>query len=318
MLALVFDGTAKLRRDYPAPIPAANDVLVAVTHAGVCSTDLEILKGYMGFTGVLGHEFVGRVVRGPSLWMDKRVVGEINCICNKCAMCKRGLGSHCLDRGVLGIYRRDGVFAELLSLPVQNLHEVPANVSDDAAVFVEPLAAAYQILTQIQINPADEVVVLGGGRLGQMVVRALKNACPTLTLVSRGEEKLKAAARAGVRTVKVSDFTPASQADVVVDATGSPQGFELAMRTVRPRGTIVLKSTTAAGAGGLNLAPLVINEVTVIGSRCGPFDRALRALASGEVDLTGLISRRFALADGLAALEAAKQPGNIKVVIDVQ
>ncbi len=318
MLALVFDGTPKIERDYPAPKLAPGEALVSVKQAGVCSTDLEILKGYMGFHGVLGHEFVGEVVQGPAQWQGKRVVAEINCTCGRCGMCDRGLGNHCTDRGVLGIYRRDGAFAEQIAVPVRNLHEVPANVSDDAAVFVEPLAAAYQILTQVTANPADEVVVLGGGRLGQMVVRALKGQYSNLTLVGRGEAKLKAAASAGVRTVPVSEFKPANHADIVVDATGSPQGFELAMQTVRPRGTIVLKSTTAAGAGGLNLAPLVINEVTVIGSRCGPFARALQALSSGEVDLTGLVSRRFGLADGLAALEAARSPQNIKVLIDVR
>jgi threonine dehydrogenase-like Zn-dependent dehydrogenase len=317
MLALVFDGSAILSSTYPVPRLIKGEVVVAVRLAGLCSTDLEILKGYMGFRGVMGHEFVGVVAEGPKAWLGKRVVAEINCVCGRCDMCRRGSSNHCRDRTVLGIDRRDGVLAQYVAIPVRNLHEVPGAVSDEAAVFVEPLAAAFQVLRQVKCSSGDEAVVLGDGRLGQLVARVLHGRLRKLVLVGRHEGKLEAAEKAGVQTVLESDFIPRAKADLVVDATGSPSGLELAMKTVRPRGTIVLKSTTAAGAEGLNLAPIVINEVTIVGSRCGPFHEALEALARGEIDVSPLVSRRFALGDALAALAAAKAPQNIKVLIDV-
>ena len=318
MLALVFDGSPVLRSDYPEPRCAKGEALIAVKVAGVCSTDLEILKGYMGFRGVMGHEFVGVMADGPKPWIGKRVVAEINCVCGRCDMCTRGLSNHCRSRGVLGIDGRDGAFAQYVAIPVRNLHEVPAGVSDEAAVFVEPLAAAFQIIRQIKCAGNDNVVVLGDGRLGQLIVRVLKLRVRRLLMVGRHAAKLEAAEKQGVQTILEADFVPSAQADVVIDATGSPGGLELAMKEVRPRGTIVLKSTTAAGAGGLDLAPLVINEVTVVGSRCGPVPDALRALLRREVDVSALISRRFPLSEAAAALEAARSSENIKVLIDVQ
>ena len=315
MLALVFDGTAALRTDYPRPRAAAGEAVVAVTVAGVCSTDLEILKGYMGFSGVIGHEFVGRVAEGPGEWLGRRVVGEINCPCGRCGLCRDGLGNHCPGRTVVGIAGRDGVFAEHVALPVANLYEVPPAVDDDRAVFVEPLAAAFQVLEQVDVG-GRAVAVLGDGRLGQLVARVLAGAAGRLLLVGRHEAKLRLAARQGIETCPGEAFQPAGQFDVVVDATGRADGFALAMEAVRPRGTIVLKSTVA-GVGGPNLSPLVINEVTVVGSRCGPFRRALRALQAGQVEVASLITARFGLSDGLAALEAARSGGNVKVLIDV-
>jgi len=328
MQALVFDGEAKLRTDVAVPRPEAGEVLVAVRVAGVCSTDLEILKGYMDFRGVMGHEFVGEVVgvaagdRSAKLkkWLHKRVVAEINCICGRCEMCRRGLSGHCTDRTVLGIDRRDGAFAEYVTVPAGNLHEVPESVSDDEAVFVEPLAAAFQVIHQVKIRRDAGVVVLGDGRLGQLVARVLKAANRRPLLVGRHAAKLEAAEKQGIQTALAEEFVARAEADFVVDATGSAGGFELAMRTVRPRGTIVLKSTFAAQTPCAlgSFAPLVINEITVVGSRCGPFPEAIKALANREVDLAALLSRRFDLAQATTALRAAKDPDNIKVLIDVR
>ena len=315
MLALVFDGTPALRTDYPRPQAAPGEAVVAVTVAGVCSTDLEILKGYMGFSGVMGHEFVGRVAEGPGAWIGRRVVGEINCPCGTCGLCRDGLGNHCAGRTVVGIAGRDGVFAEHVALPVANLHEVPPAVDDDHAVFVEPLAAAFQVLEQVEVG-GRSVAVLGAGRLGQLVARVLAGAAGRLLLVGRHEPKLRLAARQGIETCLARDFQPARQFDVVADATGRADGLALAMEAVRPRGTIVLKSTVAGG-GGPNLAPLVINEVTVVGSRCGPFSRALRALQAGQVEVASLITARFPLSEALAACQAARSGENVKVLIDV-
>jgi len=272
----------------------------------------------MNFSGVMGHEFVGTVLEGPDEWCSRRVVGEINCPCGECELCGRGLGNHCRNRTVLGIDGRDGAFAECLSIPVANLHEVPDGVSDQCAVFAEPLAAALQIRRQVRIGEADTVVVLGAGRLGQLIARVLRGTVGRgLTVVGRHTSKLVVVEKAGVRAVHVDDFHGGGRADVVIDATGSASGFELAMRTVRPMGTIVLKSTFAADAG-TNLSPLVIDEITVVGSRCGPFDEALEALATGEVDVADLVSRRMPLTEALEALTEACRAENIKVLIDVR
>jgi len=275
MLALIFDGQVRVRSDYPAPKPARGEALIAVRAAGICRTDLEIVKGYMKYTGVMGHEFVGTVVEGPRRWKHKRVVAEINCVCGRCDMCTSGLSNHCRERTVVGIDGRDGVFAEYVALPTANLHEVPEGVGDLDAVFVEPLAAACQVVRQVKIGPSENVVVLGDGRLGQLVVRVLKSHAGelratagkerqhrrdgSLLLVGKHPSKLEAAEKQGVQTTQVDEFVPRGRADLVIDATGRPEGLELALRTVRPRGTIVLKSTFAAGAQ-LDLAPLVIDD----------------------------------------------------------
>ena len=317
MLALVFDGKPVLRSDYPRPTPDEGEALVAVRMAGICSTDLEVTRGYMGFRGVMGHEFVGEVVAAPGRWTGKRVVAEINCICGRCDMCTTGLSNHCRNRTVLGIDGHDGVFAEYVCLPVRNLHEVPEGVGDAEATFAEPLAAAMQVARQVKLDSATRVVVLGAGRLGQLVARVVRNVGAELLLVGAWAGKLEAAEKQGIQTASLEAFRPAAAADVVVDATGSPAGLALAMQTVRPRGTIVLKTTVAAAAG-VNLAPLVVNEVTLVGSRCGPFPAALRALADGDVDVSALISRRFPLSRAPEALQAARGDDVIKILLDVQ
>lgn len=318
MRAVEFRDKLAFRTDYPEPRPQPGEALVRVLRAGICRTDLEITRGYMGFAGVLGHEFVGRVVSGPPRWQEKRVVAEINCVCGRCDMCASGLRNHCRQRTVLGIDGRDGVFADFVAVPVINLHEVPDGVPDEAAVFVEPLAAAFQLVRQIRFEATHRVVVLGDGRLGQLVARVLRPRCPSLVLVGRHPEKLELAERAHVQTVLAADFVARSDADVVVDATGTPEGFSLACRTVRPRGTIALKSTFAARAGqALDLSPLVVHEVTIVGSRCGPFPDALTALARGTVDVTHLVSRRLPLERAEEAMALAGGRSIMKVVLDV-
>lgn len=317
MRALVFDGRASLHMDYPKPRPGKGQALLAVRLAGVCRTDLEILKGYMGFRGVLGHEFVGTVVEGPADWQGRRAAAEINCVCGQCDLCRGGLSSHCRDRTVLGIAGRDGAFADYVVMPVANLHRIPDNVTDEQAVFVEPLAAAFQVVRQVRLEKDAEVIILGDGRLGQLVARVLRNVVRRPILVGKHPEKLQLAEKQGIQTSLVREFVPKANCPVVVDATGTSAGFDLAMKTVRPRGTIVLKSTFAAGID-LNLAPLVINEVSVIGSRCGPFPDAIAALAAGTVEVASLISRRFKLDDGVAALAAGADPLNMKVLIEMR
>jgi len=317
MRAVEYTGELVCRTDYPDPRASRDEAVAEVIVAGVCTTDLEILRGYMGFRGVLGHEFVGRVVDGPPKWVDKRVVAEINCVCGQCDMCTGGLRSHCRNRTVLGIDGRDGVFADRVAVPVLNLHEVPEGLCDDEAVFAEPVAAAMQLTRQIRFDISQTVVVLGDGRLGQIIARVLRQVCPTLTLVGRHAAKLELAERQHIQTAAVDEFVPRKDADVVVDATGSSSGLRLAMQTVRPRGIIALKSTYA-GDEAINLAPLVIDEVTLIGSRCGPFGDALAALAAGDVDVTNLISRRLPLDRAVEAMDVARQSDVVKVLLDVQ
>ncbi len=316
MRAVEYADQAVFRADRPDPRPRRGEVIVQVARAGVCSTDLEILAGYMGFRGVLGHEFVGRVLDGPAKWRNKRVVAEINCVCGRCDMCAGGLKNHCRDRTVLGIDGRDGAFADKVAVPVWNLHAVPDSVSDDEAVFTEPLAAAMQLTRQIRFEGVQKVVVLGAGRLGQLVARALRPTCPSLLLVGKHPAKLSLAEKAHIQTVPLAEFVPRRDADVVVEATGSPSGLQLACVTVRPRGTIALKSTYA-GSQTVALAPLVIDEITLIGSRCGPFPEALAALARRDVDVAHLISGRLPLERGVEALELAGRPDVVKVILDV-
>ena len=287
--------------------------LVKVHLAGICSTDLQILKGYMGFQGVPGHEFVGSVSDGPGDLVGRRVVGEINFACGQCDYCDRGLGRHCPSRDVMGILRADGAFAECVAVPVTNLHLVPEGVSDEAAVFTEPLAAAFEILEQVEINPGDEVLILGDGKLASLCAQVLRLASGNITLVGKHPEKLKLIKRWGIRTMLLADWQ-AKQFDLVVEATGSASGLELAMKAVRPRGTLVLK-TTLAGAHPTSLAPLVINEIHVVGSRCGPFAPALDALAEKAVDVTPLIEQVYPLSQGVEAIDHAGRPGAGKILL---
>ena len=316
MRALVFDrDTLSQRTDYPTPTPLAGEVLIRVLRAGVCDTDLQLIRGYMGFSGVLGHEFVGVAGSGPM--KGQRVVGEINCSCWKCPTCQAGAPSHCPNRTVLGILNHDGAFAEYIAVPQRNLHAVPDDMPTDVAVFTEPVAAAFQIPAQMTINRHDRIVILGDGRLGNLCAQVLAHLSKDVTVVGKHQEKLALLKSRGIKTALLSDVEPRRDADIVVDCTGSATGLPTALSLVSPRGTIVLK-TTVAGEQTLALAPVVIDEVTIVGSRCGPFDRALTALEIGEVSVLPMISARYGLADGVAAIDHARTTPVLKVLIDVE
>jgi threonine dehydrogenase-like Zn-dependent dehydrogenase len=314
--ALVFDQSLSLRPRHPEPPPSDGDTLLRVLQAGVCATDLEIAKGYMGFRGVLGHEFVAEVVSSPDKdLVGHRVAGEINVVCGRCDLCLSGLSSHCRNRSVMGILNRDGAFADFLRLPAVNLHALPRSVDNDAAVFVEPLAAAFQVLKQVPtLDGKKWVTVLGDGRLGLLVAQVLRDAGCPVRVIGKHADKLALCEKWSIRSRPLADIAPRHDQDVVVDCTGSAAGFELAMQMVRPRGTIVLKSTAAAGRP-LNLAPLVIDEINVVGSRCGPFREAIRALAEKRIDVASLIHRRMRLDQGVEAMELAGRPGVLKVIL---
>jgi threonine dehydrogenase-like Zn-dependent dehydrogenase len=286
---------------------------VRVRLAGICNTDIEILKGYADFRGVLGHEFVGVAESGPLA--GRRVVGEINVVCGQCTMCRNGNPTHCLKRTVIGIRQRDGVMAEYAALPVENLHAVPESVSDEEAVFVEPLAAALEILEGAHVRPSERVVVIGDGKLGQLVTQVLALTGCDLMLVGRHANKLALARRRGVNSSGEADAAKLAGADVVVDCTGSTAGLTLASALVRARGRIILKSTFH-GAQSVAMTPLVVDEVTLIGSRCGPFPAALRLLERKLVDVESLISDCMPLSAGIAAFERAQADGVLKVLLD--
>jgi len=315
MQALHWDGQRlQLSKSYSVPLVADQaTTLVRVRLAGICSTDLQIFKGYMGFVGVPGHEFVGEVSEGPAHLIGKRVVGEINFACGTCETCLQGLGRHCANRRVMGILNANGSFAEYLAVPTPNLHLVPDAVSDEEAVFTEPLAAAFEILEQVHVQPATEVVILGDGKLGQLCAQVLYLAGARMTVVGKHLDKLAILGKLGLHTVLLADWQ-LRKADLVVEATGSTAGLSLAIEAVRPRGTLVLKSTVAM-PHSLSLAPLVINEVTVVGSRCGQFAPALQALKQRSVSVLPLIEQVYPLAEGLAAVERAAQSGARKVLL---
>jgi threonine dehydrogenase-like Zn-dependent dehydrogenase len=314
MRALVWDGAEARVVDRPEPAPTPEMAVVRVTLAGICNTDLELVKGYMDFRGVLGHEFTGTVEDGPDEWRGRRIVGEINFACGRCHTCLRGLRRHCPARSVMGILNADGAFAERLAVPVANLHPVPDGVDGDAAVFAEPLAAAFEILEQVRIEPGIDCVVLGDGKLGLLVAQVLFQAGARVLAVGKHEDNLRILGVRGIATVTLEHWQRAL-ADVVVEATGTTAGFSAAIAATRPRGTLVLKSTVA-GAAPLNLAPLVINEITVVGSRCGSFSPALRALETGSIDVRSLISARRPLREAVDALRLAATPGVLKVLLE--
>jgi threonine dehydrogenase-like Zn-dependent dehydrogenase len=315
MRALVFDGSLSFRPRHPDAPAAAGDSLLRVRQAGICATDLEITCGYMGFRGILGHEFVADVVQSANRdLIGQRVVGEINVVCGRCDLCLSGLSSHCRNRSVVGILNHDGAFAEYLRLPAANLHAVPSSVDDDSAVFVEPLAAAFQVLKQLNFDGRKWVTVLGDGRLGLLVAQVLRDAGCQVRVIGKHAEKLALCEKWSIRSRPLEDIIPRHDQDVVIDCTGSAGGLELGLQMVRPRGTVVLKTTAAAGKP-LNLAPVVIDEINIIGSRCGPFREAIRALAEKRIDVASLIHRRMKLEQGVEAMELAGRPGVLKVLL---
>jgi alcohol dehydrogenase len=310
----------------PLPRLKPGWALVRVHLAGICNTDIEILRGYHNFHGTLGHEFVGEVVRVASAkdrnWVGRRVVGEINLACQglgfhkPCSYCRRGIPTHCARRRVLGIIGHDGAFAEYLALPIVNLHRVPAGISDEAAVFTEPLAAACEILEQVAIREHHEAAVIGDGKLAQLIARVLRSAGLRLVMIGKHASKLRLARLADITAIKVTSSRAkrSNQFSQTVEATGSPSGLALAQQITVPRGTLVLKSTFH-GAADVETWPIVVKELTVIGSRCGPFPRALALLRSGRVDPHPLISRIFSLKDTAQAIRYAQRPGVMKVLL---
>jgi len=319
MKAVVFDKELKMDINHAKPVPQKDEALIKVSLAGICNTDYEITKGYMGYVGILGHEFVGVVeeVNGEDKsWIGKRVVAEISYGCDNpnCEWCAKKNYRHCPDRHTLGIWRKDGCFAEYVTMPTKVLFEVPENVTDEQAVFVEPLAAACEISEQLHIEPTQKVVVLGDGKLGLTTALALHSQNLDVLLVGKHQNKLDIAKNQGVKTKLLSDLKIENAYDVVVEATGTASGFETSMALTKPRGILVLKSTVATGKE-LNLAPIVINEITVLGSRCGQFLPALRLLENNRIDFKPFISGIYPVDKAIEAFEANKSKETIKVLI---
>lgn len=319
MKAVIFDETLKYVEDYEKPTPKQGEALIKVTYGGVCNTDKEITKGYMGYKGILGHEFTGVVEEindEDKTLLGKRVVGEINLGCKNCEWCAKDLERHCPNRSTLGILAKDGCFAEYVTLPLSNLIEIPENVPDEQAVFVEPLAAGLEILEQMHIKPCQKVMVLGDGKLGLLTALAL-NACGLdVLIVGKHQNKLDIAKNQGVKAQLLSEFEQAPKFDVVVEATGSITGFETSVNCVKPRGTLVLKSTIAASKE-LNLAPIVINEITILGSRCGRFEPAMRLIASGKIDFSQMISKIYPIEQAIKAFDANNAKDTIKILLKI-
>ncbi len=305
----------QFREDVPIPEPAAGQALIRVRLSGICSTDLELVRGYLPFMGVPGHEFVGEVVSSPSdpSWEGMRVVGEINIVCGDCYFCRSGMASHCEKRKTLGIHDWNGVFSEYLVLPLANLHVVPAFLPDELAVFTEPLAAACEILEQVRFRHDDRVLVIGAGRLGQLVAQVFKNTGCKLEVVARHHRQQQLLADRAIPTIAKVDLSK-KKYDLVIEATGSADGFKLARQVIRPRGMIVLKSTYT-GSAKVNFSGIVVDEVKLVGSRCGPFEPALHLLSQHRVNPMPLIDGRYPLKHGVEAFKHAGQPGALKILI---
>lgn len=314
MKALWLEDNQISLRDVAQP-KKLNEALIKVRKAGICSTDLELVKGYYPYTGILGHEFVGEVIDAPdAAWIGQRVVGEINAVCGACEACLNGRPTHCENRTVLGIANRDGVFAEYTTLPLENLHRVPESVSDEMAVFTEPLAAALEIQQQIQLKPNDRVLLVGAGRLGQLIAQTLALTGCDLQVVTRHTHPQSLLAARGIRFTTAEKVQPRKW-DVVVEATGSADGFNLARKAIRPRGTLVMKSTYK-GDVNVNFSAIVVDEINIIGSRCGPFAPALRLLEKREVDPTVLIVDQYKMTDAVKAFDHAAQAGVLKILLE--
>ena len=315
MKALWLENNQLDLRDVPQT-RKPNETLIKIRKAGICSTDLELVKGYYPYTGIIGHEFVGDVVEADDpAWVGQRVVGEINAVCNECEQCLNGRPTHCEHRTVLGIVNRDGTFAEYTNLPIANLHRVPASVPDEMAVFTEPLAAALEIQDQIQVKPTDRVLLVGAGRLGQLIAQTLALTGCDLHVVARHAYQQNLLKKRAIKIIAEEDIEP-WRWDIVVEATGAPGGFSLARQAIRPRGTMVLKSTYK-GEMSVNFSSIVVDEINIVGSRCGPFEPALRLMESKQVDPTVLIDSEFSLRNVLKAFEHAAETGVLKVLVQL-
>lgn len=309
------DRNLRVRDDVRAPAPADGEVLVRVLKAGICNTDIELTRGYYPYKGILGHEFVGIVDTGPRHLAGKRVVGEINAACGDCQACHAGRSTHCERRTVLGIVNRDGAFAEYLTLPSENLHVVPDVVSTDAATFVEPLAAALELQEQVPVHHDQRVLLVGDGKLGQLIAQTLVLTGCDLLVVGRHPEKLGLLSTYGMQTGSAEDVKPGTF-DIAVECTGNPEGFALAREGLRPRGTLIMKSTYT-GRLSFDASSIVVDEITLVGSRCGPFPLALQLLTDKQVSVEPLIHARYPLADAVSALEHAQRPGVLKVLLEM-
>jgi threonine dehydrogenase-like Zn-dependent dehydrogenase len=316
MLAVRLEKRRVHVREVRRPKRPDGFALIRLLVAGICNTDLELQRGYYGFSGIPGHEFVGEVVEADHAnLLGRRVVGEINLACRQCEWCQRGLGRHCPKRTVLGIVRYPGAFREFLTLPEVNLHVVSNSISNEEAVFVEPLAAACEILDQATIPEGAVVAVLGDGKLGLLIAQVLTARCMNVHLYGRHPNKLKIAARAGVETFVIKKRLPSSAYDWVVEATGSPHGLNQAIRMVRPRGSVFMKSTIH-GTPPLDTARVIVNEIALIGSRCGRFEPALNLLRAGSINVLDMISDSFPLSQAPRAFQRAAERGILKVVLN--
>lgn len=311
------NGTLKRTpRPMPTLAPDGTEALMRVRLAGICQTDLELTRGYMHFDGTLGHEFVGEIVTGNGDWpTGARVCGEINVACGHCDYCLAGLPNHCRNRRVLGIADYDGTFAEYVKLPFANLHRVPDSVPDHHAVFTEPLAAALQLTRVTPVTPGHRVVLIGAGKLGLLIAQVLRLTGCDLTVIARRERPLALLRQWDIPSVTSAADLPPFQADMVVEVTGNPDGFAAALDLVRPGGTIALKSTFA-GFPQFNMSRVVVNEIHVVGSRCGPFDAALRLMAAGLIDLDSMIEGKYPLHEAESAFAHAAEPGVLKVLLE--
>ncbi len=315
MRALFFEKEIHFRTNYPIPVPHYNEALIRITLAGICNTDLEIMKGYMDFKGVPGHEFVGIVEKcEEKRWEGKRVAGEINIGCGVCPYCLGRMKNHCPNRSVLGILKKDGVFNEYITLPSRNLHLIPDSISDEEAVFVEPLAAVFEINQQVNLKPNNKVCVLGDGKLGLLVGQVLSLTGCDLTVMGHHNQKLSILNKMGIKVSLSSEGR--EKFDFVVDCTGSPSGLQSALNIVKPKGKIILK-TTQTQNNSIDLNQIVIDEISLIGSRCGPFAPAIRALQNKSVDTRPLISKIFPLENGIEAFKYASQKGVLKVILKI-
>ena len=314
MLTLRLENGQLSLREAPLPVPRENEALIRVLKTAICRTDIELARGYMEFRGIPGHEFVGEVVRcEEGEWAGQRVVGEINLSCGRCSYCREGMDNHCPERSVLGIQGRDGTFAEFLALPLRNLHRVPDAVSDIRAVFTEPLAAALRILEQIAVTAGDRVLVLGDGKMGLLIAQVMRMSTPHVMCVGNHERKLNILKDQGIGVVYRGE-RPDGRFDIVVEATGNRQGLAEALSSVRPEGRIVLKSTYS-GDAVLDASRLVVDEIQLIGSRCGPFKRALRVLETGPVDVESLVDGDYPLEEGEEAFRVAQESGVMKILL---
>jgi threonine dehydrogenase-like Zn-dependent dehydrogenase len=315
MLAVHLENGAVTTREIPLPHRPEGFALLRLLVGGICNTDLELQRGYYNFAGIPGHEFVAEVVEADTRSLTgKRVVGEINLACAHCDWCRKGLGRHCPNRTVLGIVKHPGAFAEFLTLPERNLHLLPSDIPLERAVFAEPLAAACEILDQVSIPRGETVAVLGDGKLGLLVAMVLNAHGAQVHQFGRHPEKLRIAAATGIATELANGKLPTAKYDWVVDATGSPEGLRAAVAMTRPRGTVILKSTVH-GTVAIDTAPIIVNEITLVGSRCGRFEAALPLLGHESIRLDEMIADRFPLQEAPKAFERAAQRGVLKVLM---